>query len=218
MLQLLCFIVLSLPLVTGFDVNHVVNHRVQLMRRRLPPTSSSPSQSTLRMTASPDNTQNDVEDYLNTNHPIFVQALLSKNDKVWKSIRQPNSQATIFAPTDAVFVELGDKARLQFADDRNRETVEKMAAYHVVSEPVTAEQLFASGGVVTLGGTIPVDRSVSGGFFGIGGKEDGGVTINGAKVTETIEIGDTIIHVVDKVVSPNVLWRYMDQLRIPGSS
>lgn len=183
----------------------------------------------------------DVETYLNANHPIFVQALLSKNDKVWKSIRADGAQSTIFAPTDQVFVELGEKVsrlcrlalillfaarslsvwyqrRTQFGDERNRETVEKIAAYHVINEPVTADELFASGGVITLGGEIPVERTTTGGMFGLGGKEDGGVTINGAKVTETTNIGDCIIHSVDKVVSPNVLWRYMDQLRIPGSS
>ena len=39
------------------------------------------------------------------------------------------------------------------------------------AEPVTADQLFNSGGVVTEGGEVPAERSVSGGFFGVGGKE-----------------------------------------------
>jgi uncharacterized surface protein with fasciclin (FAS1) repeats len=65
---------------------------------------------------------------------------------------------------------LGDKKRMQLADDRNGETTEKIAAYHVIREPVTAEALFASGGVIALGGEIPVGRSTSGGFFGVGGK------------------------------------------------
>jgi uncharacterized surface protein with fasciclin (FAS1) repeats len=57
-----------------------------------------------------------------------------------------------------------------------------------------------------------VDSSAS------GEKEDGGVTINGAKVVESIEIGNCVVHEVDTLVSPQILWRYMDQLRIPGSS
>jgi hypothetical protein len=60
-----------------------------------------------------------------------------------------------------------------------------------------------------MGGEIPVDRSsITGGMFGFGGKEDGGVTINGAKVMETINISDSIIHSVDSttLVSPNILW------------
>ena len=111
-----------------------------------------------------------------------------------------------------------DKRRQQFADDRNRETVEKIASFHVLGEPVTADELFASGGVITLGGNIPVERSTTGGIFGFGGKEDGGATINGAKVMESVNVADSVIHTVDKLVSPNILWRYMDQLRIPGSS
>jgi hypothetical protein len=47
---------------------------------------------------------------------------------------------------------------------------EKIASYHIIVEPVTAEQLFNSGGVVTEGGAVPAERSVSGGFFGVGGK------------------------------------------------
>ena len=100
----------------------------------------------------------------------------------------------------------------------NLETAEKMASFHVIEEPVTAEALFNSGGVVTFGGVIDVERSISGGLFGIGGKEDGGVTINGAKVVGSTEVANGIVHEVDNFVSPNILWRYMDQLRIPGST
>lgn len=56
------------------------------------------------------------------------------------------------------------------------QVAEKIASYHIIIEPVTAEQLFNSGGVVTEGGTVPAERSVSGGFFGVGGK--GNVMIN----------------------------------------
>ena len=50
------------------------------------------------------------------------------------------------------------------------QVAEKIASYHIILEPVTAEQLFNSGGVVTEGGAVPAERSVSGGFFGVGGK------------------------------------------------
>jgi hypothetical protein len=69
-----------------------------------------------------------------------------------------------------------------------------------------------------MGGEVPITRSVRGGFMGmIGGKEDGGVTINGAKVVESFTVGAGVVHEVDDLVSPNLLWRYMDQLRIPGT-
>lgn len=58
----------------------------------------------------------------------------------------------------------------QLEDVRNVEMTGKIASYHVVLEPVTADQLFNSGGIVTEGGEVPAERSVSGGFFGVGGK------------------------------------------------
>ena len=62
---------------------------------------------------------------------------------------------------------------------------------------------------------------VGGGLFGFlgggGEKDEGTVTINGAKLTQSFDIGNVIIHEVDALVSPKILWRYADQLRIPGS-
>ena len=78
---------------------------------------------------------------------------------------------TIFAPNEAAFEDLGDKLRSSLDDVRNDEMAEKIASYHVIAEPVTSDQLFNSGGVVTEGGEVPAERSVSGGFFGVGGKE-----------------------------------------------
>jgi uncharacterized surface protein with fasciclin (FAS1) repeats len=164
-----------------------------------------------------------VEGLLAEKYPAFMK-LLSTNDKIWKTLREAGNDDgggfTVFCVNNGAFDALGDKKRMQLADDRNGETTEKIAAYHVIiGEPVTSEALFASGGVITLGGEIPVGRSTAGGFLGvIGGKEDGGVTINGAKVIQSIDIGNSIVHEVDTLVSPKILWRYMDQLRIPGSS
>jgi hypothetical protein len=88
----------------------------------------------------------------------------------------------------------------------------------VIAETVSAEALFQAGGVITQGGEVPVGRSVTGGMFGMGGKEDGGVTINnGAKVVQSVPLGKGVLHEVDALTSPSILWRYMDQLRIPGS-
>jgi len=60
-------------------------------------------------------------------------------------------------------------------------------------------------------------QTTSGGLFGFGAKEDGGVTVNQASVVSTVEVGTSVVHEVDAFVSPQLLWRYMDQLRIPGS-
>lgn len=145
-------------------------------------------------------------------------AILELNDSIWKSLAGVEEGGfTIFAPSNVVLSSLGDGKQGQLLDPRNLETTQKVGAYHVIAETVSAEELFNAGGVITLGGEIPIERSRSGGMFGLGGKEDGGVTINGAKVIKTIDLGSGLIHEVDNLVSPNILWRYMDQLRIPGS-
>ncbi|KAL9179529.1 hypothetical protein ACHAXT_008819 [Thalassiosira profunda] len=175
------------------------------------------------------NSASDVEDYLAANYPS-ASALLAKTGAAMKKILKDGEAEggfTIFAPNEAAFEDLGDKLRSSLDDVRNDEMAEKIASYHVIAEPVTSDQLFNSGGVVTEGGEVPAERSVSGGFFGVGGKEvsqcmDGGVTLNGAKVVKSLEFADAtttgIVHEVDGFISPSILWRYADQLRIPGSS
>lgn len=97
--------------------------------------------------------------------------------------------------------------------------------YHVITEQVTAMQLFNAGGVVCMGGEVPIERGTEGflgglmsGFMGNGGeREDGSITVGGAKVVQSVNVGNGVVHEVDGLVSPNILWRYADQLRIPGS-
>ena len=183
-------------------------------RAFLPSHSNKSHRHTFRLKA-----ETKTEAYLAQNYPAFF-SIVTKNAQVMKLLRESGrSGYTIFAPNSKAFEDLGDKKRMQMADDRNFETVEKIGAYHVIAdEAVSAESLFASGGVITLGGIVDVGRSVSGGLFGVGGKEDGGITINGAKVVQSIETDNCIIHEVDSLISPAILWRYIDQLRIPFSS
>mmetsp|Transcript_19721 Transcript_19721/g.49048 ORF Transcript_19721/g.49048 Transcript_19721/m.49048 type:complete len:232 (-) Transcript_19721:1676-2371(-) len=162
-----------------------------------------------------------IRDFLQQYYPGFY-SILDMNEEVWKAIGETKDGTevgfTIFAPTNEALQSLGADKEAQLFDERNTETTQKIAAYHVIGEPVTAEALFNSGGVVTCGGEVPIERSISGGIFGIGGQEDGGVTLNGAKVLQTATVGNGIVHEVDTLVSPSILWRYMDQLRIPGST
>jgi uncharacterized surface protein with fasciclin (FAS1) repeats len=161
-------------------------------------------------------TTSDVQEILKADYPIFYKLVMSKNADVWKSLNTESSGGfTIFAPSDAAMESLGKKKLNQLLDDRNRETAEKIAAYHAVSEPVGAWKLLNSGGVRTIGGDVKVGKSKTGDFFGFGGKEDGGVLLNnGAKITQTREIDNCILHETDALLSPELLWRYMDQLRI----
>jgi uncharacterized surface protein with fasciclin (FAS1) repeats len=160
--------------------------------------------------------------FLQENYPIFY-SILETNDEVWKAIGEDDPDKgeygfTIFAPSDAAMRALGDKKASQLMDPRNLETTQKIAGYHVIGETVSAEQLFNAGGVVTISGEIPIERSKTGGMFGVGGQEDGGLLINKARATQTSQVGTGLVHEVETLVCPNVMWRYMDQLRIPGSN
>ena len=163
-----------------------------------------------------------LEAILSSNYPTFYD-ILKRNEDLWKKLKDPSVQSyTVFCPSESAMRNLGDKKMVQLKDDRNYETTSKIGLFHVINEAVSADKLFDSAGVISMAGdVVPVERSVSGGFMGLGGKEDGGTTVGGAKVTKTIQVdGDNsggLIHEVDDLVSPNILWRYMDQLRIPGS-
>ena len=176
----------------------------------------SPSQS---LTALQDATT-DVEELLQTSYPMFYNLIISKNADVWKVITSPSTDPdvpsgfTIFAPNDEAMNKLGKKKLDQLLDDRNRETAEKIASFHAVAEPVGAWDLITSGGIVTVGGVVDVGKSKVGGFFGFGGEEDGGVTVSGAKILETKMVESCVVHEMDGLISPDILWRYMDQLRI----
>ncbi len=159
-----------------------------------------------------------VEEVLTSQYPMFMKLIMSKNSEMWKQLSDASASGfTIFAPTDDAMKALGDKKLSQLDDDRNGETAEKIASFHAIGERVTADELYNSGGVVTMAGVVDVGRSKTGGFMGLGGQEDGGVTINGAKILQTFEVDRSFIHEVDALVSPEILWRYVDQLRIPGS-
>lgn len=162
-----------------------------------------------------------IREFLQNNYPDFL-TILEKNEEIWKAISETKEGSdvgfTVFVPSSEALMTMSPEKQTQLTDERNLETIQRIAGYHVIGEPVTAEALFEAGGVLTVGGEIPIERSVTGGFFGIGGKEDGGVTLNQAKILRSAYVGQGLVHEVDNLVSPNILWRYMDQLRIPGST
>lgn len=99
--------------------------------------------------------------------------------------------------------------------------------------PKTPEGLPALkyGALLTLGGEVPIGRTKmksDGNFFQnlIGGgevelDENGKPKTNiivgpEGKIVRSLKIGNAVIHEVDSLVSPIILWRYCDQLRIPG--
>mmetsp|Transcript_21263 Transcript_21263/g.24602 ORF Transcript_21263/g.24602 Transcript_21263/m.24602 type:complete len:253 (+) Transcript_21263:284-1042(+) len=220
--------------------SHGFQVQVQVSPSSCSSSSSSSSSSRMRTMSNPTELHgtSQVEEVLASNYPMFTKLIMNKaGTSIWKQLGESIAASdvesssssstaastagfTIFAPTDEAMTKLGEKKLNQLDDVRNTETAEKMATFHVINEIVTADALFNSGGVVTFGGVVDVNRSKSGGFMGFGGEEDGGVTINSAKILRSFEVGtdsSCVIHEVDALVSPDVLWRYVDQLRIPGS-
>eukprot|EP00980_Cylindrotheca_fusiformis_P001422 scaffold345_cov134-Cylindrotheca_fusiformis.AAC.33 len=172
-----------------------------------------------------------VEKFLSKKFPTFSKLLL--NDEMRKAINEGNT--TIFAPTEAAFEDLGERKIKQIKDPRNNEIQQKMGLYHLVSgQSITPIELKTEdwtkgrpkdgslpntliAGVVTMGGEVPVGRSKSGGFLGFGAKEDGGIVIGpNSKIIQSYQVQGSMVHEMDGLVSPDVLWRYCDQLRIPG--
>jgi uncharacterized surface protein with fasciclin (FAS1) repeats len=186
-------------------------------------TTTSLAQSSNSSTTKNDaSSTDDVQQMIAQQYPMFWTYILSKNNEVWKTLNDVATSTgyTLFVPTDAAMEQLGSKKLLQLQDDRNGETVEKMASFHAINEPVSSTELYNSGGVVTLGGIVNVERSRSGGFMGGvlgGGQEDGTVLVGNAKVIKTMSMGSCIVHETNGLISPSILWRYFDRLRIPGS-
>ncbi|KAL7518702.1 hypothetical protein ACHAWX_003512 [Stephanocyclus meneghinianus] len=191
----------------------------------------------IHLRSTPDPTENEsIESYLQQNYPLF-ESLLSKIPNIYNTLRESDAANgyTLFVPSDVVMESIDSKRKLQIADPRNAEATEKLASYHVVPNgKVTQERLkredwtvpkidgvaaLSIGGLLTLGGELRVGRSKSGGIFGFGAKEDGGVVIgnNEAKVVRSVNVGvKGVVHEVDAFVAPELIWRYFDILRIPG--
>ena len=179
-----------------------------------------------------------IQSYLQQNYPLFESLLLSKIPNIYATLQASDSASgyTIFCPSNSVMENIDPKRKLQIVDPRNIEVTEKLASYHVIPNgKVTSERLkredwtvprspdgvaaLSIGGVLTLAGELRVGRSKSGGFLGFGAKEDGGVVIgnNECRVVKSTSVGKKgVVHEVDGFVAPDLIWRYFDQLRIPG--
>jgi len=99
---------------------------------------------------------------------------------------------TVFAPTDEAFEALPKGTLKSLLKPENKKQLTKILTYHVVSGKVTARKAVQSGKATTL-----AKESVS---ISI---EDGRIQINNAKViSNDLEAGNGIIHVIDKVLLP----------------
>lgn len=108
-----------------------------------------------------------LDTFLQTNCANFY-SIIAKNEDFWKVLQEDGDidnptefRFTIFAPSNqAMASSLTSKEQEQLKDPRNKETVDKLGLFHVISnEVVTADALFASAGIITAGGEVPVGRS-----------------------------------------------------------
>lgn len=187
-----------------------------------------------------------AEKLLKRDYPSF-HSLISKTDNIWTTLSELSTDFTLFVPNEDAFKDLGSKRLMQLKDERNLETAQKMGLYHVVATDVlTPAQLqtedwtvpkpkdgsprpITIGGVITMAGKVPIGRRKVGGFLGWGAKDEGNDVVIGptARIVRSIKIagrkgcsnaGSCIVHEMDALVSPEILWRYCDQLTIPGLS
>lgn len=101
----------------------------------------------------------------------------------------------------------------------------------VPKDPTTGLPALKFGALVTLGGEVPIGRTkkkIDGGFFRslVGKKktdrdaEGNPKTVivlgPGGVIQRSLTVGNVVLNEVDDLISPLVLWRYCDQLRIPG--
>ncbi|MEB3212165.1 MAG: fasciclin domain-containing protein [Leptolyngbyaceae bacterium] len=100
---------------------------------------------------------------------------------------------TVFAPTDEAFSQLPDGALDYLLQPENRDLLQQVLTYHVVSGEVTSNQI-ATGPVEALGGGLAV-RTTS----------DGVIVNNASVVNADIQASNGVIHAVNRVLLPETL-------------
>ena len=108
---------------------------------------------------------------------------------------------TLFAPSDAALEALGQDQIAAIAGDQD--VANQLVGYHVLDQPLTAEELIALDGQnVTSSIGLPIAVST----------DDGGVILNGTSlVTVTdLEADNGIVHIVDVVLAPPTINQVLD--------
>jgi len=99
---------------------------------------------------------------------------------------------TVFAPTDEAFAKLPDGTVEALLKPENIDQLKAILTYHVVPGRVYARDVVKLNSAATLNGA---KLKINAG--------QGGVNVNGAKVTATdIEATNGVIHVIDTVILP----------------
>ncbi len=99
---------------------------------------------------------------------------------------------TVFAPTDAAFASLPAGTLDNLLLPENKETLQAILTYHVVSGAVTADQVVNLTTATTVQGES-IDITV----------ENGDVFLNGVRVSQTdVTASNGVIHIIEGVLLP----------------
>jgi len=99
---------------------------------------------------------------------------------------------TVFAPTNEAFAALPEGTLENLLKPENRDQLQKILAYHVVSGEVKSSQL--SDGMQA--------KSVEGSKINIAVSEEGAKINDARVVTADISASNGVVHVIDKVILP----------------
>ena len=99
---------------------------------------------------------------------------------------------TVFAPTDEAFAALPEGTVESLLEEENRDQLQSILTYHVVSGKIMAEDAMAANSATTVQGQ---DLTIT--------TMDGSVMIDDATVIQAdIETSNGVIHVIDSVLMP----------------
>ncbi len=99
---------------------------------------------------------------------------------------------TVFAPTDEAFAALPEGTVESLLEEENRDQLQSILTYHVVSGKIIAEDAMAADSATTVQGQ---DLTIT--------TMDGSVMIDDATVIQAdIETSNGVIHVIDSVLMP----------------
>lgn len=188
--------------------------------------SSSPRAGLSKTTTALSNSRDQAEQCLTESFPKFYY-LLQQNQPALQRMHESTSGFAVLAPSDAAIDAMGPEqlAMLETActDPALQQIVGRMAAYHIVSSPMTAEIMGQYNVVPTRVGELPVEMD----------PQDGTLYVNGRRIIQTYQFEDKlvqnyqdkdgnllgseaveggkrcIIHEVDGLVSPDDLWHAM---------
>ncbi len=134
---------------------------------------------------------------------LLLTAVQAADPAVLEALSSPDSDLTVFAPTDAAFLALqeaiGEEAFAEVLADP--EMLTSILLYHVMGDGAAkSEDLIA--GLSMVGGTVSAP-TLQGQAVDVVLTEEGGITVDGANVvTADIEASNGIVHVIDAVILP----------------